>query len=224
MQKLAPPVDEAELLARCQRLEGLSVGQLAARLRCVVPAVALERKGWIGLLIERALGSNAGSSALPDFKHLSIELKTLPINSAGKPAESTFVTSIPLLTIQQQQWLTSSCFLKLQRVLWVPVESSAAIPYIHRRFGRAFLWSPSAEQEAVLAHDWLFLTTLIATGQLAELDARMGEYLQVRPKAANAKSLCLAVDEYGNRVSTLPRGFYLRSRFTAQILPDGPGV
>jgi DNA mismatch repair protein MutH len=211
------PSDEAELLARCRRLEGLSVSQLAARLSCTVPAHPLQRKGWIGTLIERALGATAGFLPRPDFEALGIELKTLPINSVGKPAESTFVTSIPLLTIHQQRWTTSSCYLKLQRVLWFPVEASTDIPYIHRRFGRAFLWSPTLEQNAILESDWIALTTLVSTGQIAEVDARMGEYLQVRPKAANAQALCASFDDQGERVQTLPRGFYLRSRFTAQL-------
>ena len=53
---------------------------------------------------------------------------------------------------------------------------------------------------------------------LAEIDASMGEYLQVRPKAANGKSLCYGFDEVGNKILTLPRGFYLRSSFTMTVL------
>ncbi|MGC1183416.1 MAG: DNA mismatch repair protein MutH, partial [Legionella sp.] len=37
-------------------------------------------------------------------------------------------------------------------------------------------------------------------------------------KAANGKSLCYGFDSEGNKVKTLPRGFYLRSSFTAKIL------
>ena len=220
---LASPKSESDLLERCRPLEGLSVGQLAARLSYPIPSKPLQRKGLIGVLIERALGTTAGTLALPDFAELGIELKTLPINSAGVPAESTFVTTIPLLTIHQQQWLTSTCYMKLKRVLWFPVESSADISFIHRRFGRAFLWSPTEPQSRVLEQDWQALTALIVMGQIAEIDARMGEYLQVRPKAANAKSLCASFDEQGDRVQTLPRGFYLRSRFTQQLFAESLG-
>ena len=102
-------------------------------------------------------------------------------------------------------------------MLWFPIEASTEIPFIHRRLGRAFLWSPTPAQQAILERDWLLLTTLLATGQIADVDARMGEYLQVRPKAANAQALCASFDEQGDRVQTLPRGFYLRSRFTAEL-------
>lgn len=165
-----------------------------------------------------ALGATAGSRALPDFHHLGIELKSIPMNHLGKPAESTFVTVISLTTIHQETWKTSQCYAKLQRVLWVPVEGDKLIPYPHRRIGRAVLWSPSPEEEAILASDWEELTLLITTGRLAEINATLGHALQIRPKGLNAKSLSYGFDEEGNKIQTLPRGFYLRSKFTASLL------
>ncbi len=213
-----PPQSETELLNRCQAIEGYSLAQLATALKLIVPNHPLQRKGWTGQAIELALGTTAGGKAEPDFTYLGIELKTLPINHLGKPAESTFVTSIPLLTIHKEEWPESQCFGKLKRVLWLPIEADDRIPFPHRRIGKGILWSPTSEQEAVLAHDWCELTLMIATGKLSEINASMGQYLQVRPKGANAKSLCYGFDETGNKVQTLPRGFYLRSSFTAMVL------
>lgn len=213
----SPPKSEEELIHRCRRIEGLTIGQLATRLSIAVPEDPLKCKGIVGLLIERALGATAGNQAFPDFSHLHIELKTLPIGPLNKPVESTFVTSIPLRTIHQQKWLTSSCFLKLKRVLWVPIEVDARIGFLHRRLGQAFLWSPSAADELILEQDWTLLSTMMATGDLADVDARMGAYLQVRPKAMNGHALCDGYDKQGNRIKTLPRGFYLRRRYTEII-------
>lgn len=212
-----PPTSEAQLLERCQAIEGLSLAQLASRLQISIPEHAAQRKGWVGQAIECVLGANAGSRAAPDFLSLSIELKTLPINHLGKPAESTFVTTIPLLTIHQQTWPTSTCFTKLKRVLWMPIEGDVRIPFAHRRIGLGWLWSPNANEQAVLAEDWSELSWMIGSGRLAEIHANMGEYLQVRPKGAHAKSLCYGFDELGNKILTLPRGFYLRSRFTERL-------
>ncbi len=212
---------EAQLLARCQAIEGLTFAQLAAECASFLPENPLQRKGWLGLLIERALGATAGNRPIPDFVDLGIELKTLPINTLGKPAESTFVTSIPLLSLHQQTWKTSQCYQKLKRVLWVLVEDDVGIAYSYRRIGRALLWSPSCEEEATLEKDWLELSRMICTGYLADIHAGMGDYLQVRPKAASGKSLCYGYDEKGQKILTLPRGFYLRSQFTARILNLG---
>lgn len=215
---MLPPTTETQLLERCQAIEGLSLMQLASRLDIGIPSHALQRKGWSGQAIELALGADAGSRSEPDFTHLGIELKTLPINHLGKPAESTFVTTIPLLTIHKQTWATSQCLAKLRRVLWLPIESDPSIPFPHRRIGQAVLWSASEQDDAILERDWSELSFMIGTGKLTEIDSSMGQYLQVRPKAANAKSLCYGYDEEGNKVLTLPRGFYLRTRFTERIL------
>lgn len=209
---------EDELLAGCDSIAGLSFVQLADRLNISIPEDPQRRKGWLGMAIELALGATAGNKALPDFTQLGIELKTLPLNNKGRPAESTFVTSIPLLTINQETWESSQCFAKLKRMLWLPVEGERSIPFEQRRVGQGFIWSPSPEDEAILAQDWQDLTTMIVTGRLEELDARYGDYLQVRPKAANAKSLCYGYDRKGSKVLTLPRGFYLRASFTQKIL------
>lgn len=216
--KNTAPQTESELLARCQRIEGLSFAQLSMATGLIIPTNPNQRKGWVGQAIEWALGTDAANLSAPDFTALGIELKTLPIAASGKPTESTFVTTIPLLTIHQQTWQTSQCYAKLKRVLWVPIEGDTAIPYTHRRIGRGFIWSPSEEQAAILAADWEYLSGQIGTGQLETLDARAGQYLQVRPKGANGKSLCFGFDAEGNKIKTLPRGFYLRSEFTRAII------
>lgn len=216
--KNTPPTTEAELLERCSELSGLSFSQLSLSLGLSIPTNPNQRKGWIGQVIELALGANAYNKSEPDFQYLGIELKTLPLALSGRPTESTFITSIPLLTIHQQDWRSSQCYAKLKRVLWLPVEGDRDIPYMQRRIGQGFLWSPNTQQESILSSDWNYLTSQISTGYLETLDATSGEYLQVRPKGANGKSLCYGFDSTGNKVKTLPRGFYLRSSFTAQLI------
>lgn len=211
-------LSEAHLLERCNAIEGMSFSQLAMALQLRIPTDPLQRKGWLGQAVELALGTTAGNQSRPDFIELGIELKTLPINQSGKPAESTFVTTIPLLTVHQQTWQNSTCFAKLRRVLWLPVEGDTRIAFEHRRLGQALLWSPTPDEEAILCQDWSELTFMIGAGRLEKIDARYGEYLQVRPKAANAKSLCYGFNEEGERFLTLPRGFYLRTRFTEALL------
>jgi len=212
------PRNETELLRNCQNIYGLTFAQLASYLDLVIPENPVKRKGWAGQAIELALGTTASNHAIPDFHHLGIELKTIPIGSNGVPVESTFITSIPLLTIHKQSWLTSQCYQKLKRVLWLPIEHDKKIPFHQRRIGMGFLWSPTDLQLKKLEQDWTLLTNMIVMGQLEEIDARLGDYIQIRPKGANAKSLCYAFDKQGNKIKTLPRGFYLRSLFTKSII------
>lgn len=206
------------MLQRSEKIEGLTFSQLASFLKLQIPPDPKTRKGWVGQAVEYALGVTAKNQALPDFNELGIELKTLPVNHLGKPQESTFITSISLLKVFQETWETSLCYGKLRRVLWIPIEGDKSISFAKRRIGRAILWSPDTEQVRVLRNDWQLLTNLIVTGKLHELSASMGQYLQIRPKCANSKSLCHAFNEDGRKVLTLPRGFYLRSSFTNLIL------
>ncbi len=215
---ILPPQTESELLNRCQAIEGIAFAQLAAQYDLIIPNQANQRKGWIGQALEIALGANAGNLAKPDFTYLDIELKTIPIGPGGVPVESTYITSIPLLTIHQQNWLSSQCYAKLKKVLWIPIEGDITIPYNHRRIGRGFIWTPNEHQFSLLETDWNYLTSQIILGHLETLDATVGDVLQIRPKAVNGRSLCYGYDSEGNKVKTLPRGFYLRSTFTRSIL------
>ena len=215
-----PPKTDDELLHRAQQIAGLTLLQLASQLEEPVPSELHHAKGWVGQLLEKALGATAGPLPEPDFQQLGIELKTLPVNSNGQPQESTYVCTVPLQNNHDLDWQQSWVRNKLKRVLWVPIESDKNLPVSSRHIGQAILWSPSSEQESLLKQDWEELMDLICTGQLAGISAKQGTYLQIRPKAANASSLISTADEEGNAALTLPRGFYLRSTFTGQILKD----
>ncbi|MDY6979869.1 MAG: DNA mismatch repair endonuclease MutH [Pseudomonadota bacterium] len=214
----APPQTEQILLERTRAIAGLRLADLADALGEPVPADQRRAKGWIGQLLEQALGADATSLPEPDFRQLGVELKSLPLNADGQPRESTYVCTVPMNDTHQLGWERSWLRLKLQRVLWVPVEADPDVPFAQRRIGTALLWSPTAEEESLLREDWEELMELICLGRWEELSARHGQYLQIRPKAAHSRVLTAAHDSDGNLCQTLPRGFYLRTRFTRRIL------
>jgi len=92
----SPPDSTAELLHRAHALAGLTLTELADELRQSLPVDLRRDKGTVGQLIELALGASAGSRAEPDFPHLAVELKTLPVDRNGKPLESTYVCVAPM--------------------------------------------------------------------------------------------------------------------------------
>lgn len=218
MNKPAIPINEQELIERAQAIAGLSLGELAGQYQIVVPNNLTKEKGWVGLLLEHILGASAGSRPEPDFPHLGIELKTLPIDRHGKPLETTFVCVAPLTNLTGAQWHTSHICQKLAHVLWVPVIAERTIPVRERIVGTPFLWSPSPEENQLLAEDWQELTDMIVLGQVEKITARHGQVLQLRPKAANSQAKTNAFDHLGRPFQTLPRGFYLKISFTEQIL------
>jgi DNA mismatch repair protein MutH len=220
MRFVDAPLTETELALRADALAGLSLGELAARFGKDAPPDLRRAKGWVGQLMERALGATAASRAAPDFEAIGVELKTLPVGQGRVPAESTFVCTIDLARVGDVEWEASLVRKKLARVLWVPVEGDRQIAVSERRIGAPFLWSPSAEDEASLRADWEELAGIIGRGDVESVTGHIGRFLQVRPKAASSRSRRRGIDIDGTPFATLPRGFYLRSAFTARLLRE----
>lgn len=213
------PRSETELLERTRAFAGNTLEEVARAAGVALPTEPARAKGFIGTLVERALSiSPKPGAAGPDLVELGIEVKTIPLAAGGQPRESTFVCTIPLGRLERESWETSAVRKKLARVLWVPIEHDRAIPFSARRLGAAWLWSPSAVEEATLRADWEAVQMLVVRGGVDGLDARLGAALQVRPKARHGGKRVRAPGEDEVPTSTMPRGFYLRATFTAGIV------
>ncbi|PJC86202.1 DNA mismatch repair endonuclease MutH [Vibrio sp. HA2012] len=212
------PKTETELLQRAWQIAGLNFQELADEADMTVPPDLKRDKGWVGQLLEWHLGASAGSKPQQDFIDLGIELKSIPVSYAGKPLETTFVCVAPLTGVYGLNWEQSHVRQKLSKVLWIPVQGEREIPLAERRVGSPLLWTPSVEEEAILKADWEELMEFIVLGKVEQISARHGEALQLRPKAANSRALTEAYSSTGKPIKTLPRGFYLRTGFTAKLL------
>ncbi|GLX85010.1 DNA mismatch repair protein MutH [Thalassotalea loyana] len=216
--KANPPQSEQELLERAQHLAGLSLAQIAGEAEIAVPTSLRKEKGWIGLLLEHVLGATAGTQAKPDFDELGIELKTIPIDFSGKPLETTFVSVAPLMGLVGSTWENSHVCHKLARVLWVPIVSEKQLDIKERIVATPFIWSPNEQENNLLANDWQELTDMIVLGEVEKISGKYGQVLQLRPKAANSQAKTKAIDKHGNLFMTLPRGFYLKTQFTHELI------
>ncbi len=215
---VSSPANEEELLARAAVLAGESIAEVAQGLGLPVPADLSKHKGWVGMLIERALGASAGSRPEPDFEHLGVELKTLPVDRAGKPCESTFVCTISLGELCEMEWEDSRVRRKLSRVLWVPVQGERERELRLRRFGTPLIWSPDADELSALRFDWEELAGLVTRFGVDAITGHAGRFLQIRPKARDASVRRHGFAADGASIDALPRGFYLRPSFTFEIL------
>lgn len=218
MNRTCPPDTQEQLLQRVHNIAGCTLAELAEQQDLAVPENLQRAKGWVGQLIENCLGASAGSKAEPDFPQLGIELKTIPLSSAGQPRETTYVCTVPLNDNITLDWENAWVRRKLNHVLWLPIEADPDIPVAARHIGTGLLCHLTEQQNAVLKRDWEEHMELIATGRVDEISAHHGTYLQIRPKAANSRALRETTNEQGEPVKTLPRGFYLRTAFTAEVL------
>ncbi len=222
MQIEVPPKNEAELLKRSQALASLTLGELAKTYHQCMPKSLKQAKGFIGQLIELALGADANNKPEPDFAHLNIELKTLPCNARGEPQESTYVCTAPLPGEGFRQiWETSTVRKKLSKVLFVPIiEPGLDCPIEARKIGVPILWQPTKEEEAILRQDWEELMDMLHLGSIEKLSARFGTYLQIRPKAAHSRILGRHINESAELAFTGPKGFYLRTILTKKMMAE----
>jgi DNA mismatch repair protein MutH len=214
---VAPPRSRDELRERAAALRGRTLDELARLVGRAAPRAGLHQKGKMGELLEAALGATGGAAARMDFPDLGVELKTLPTDERGRPRESTFVCAIRLDDAEHAEWETSWVREKLSCVLFVPLLRA-------RRGGAAdvvgdpLLWSPSPDEEAVLRDDFEEIMGLVGVGRIEDVSAHLGRALQVRPKARDGSARTVAFGAEGERIATVPRGFYLRATFTASLL------
>ncbi len=212
------PQSEEILMQRANALAGMTLTNLANKCEFTLPNSVLHAKGWVGQLLEHALGATSGSKPQPDFPELSIELKSIPVTSQGTPKESTYICVVQLSPYDQANWEQSLVRKKLSKVLWIPYEVNDKIPFAARRIGTPILWQASTCELQQLKTDWQELSDLIVLGKLHMITASIGKYLHIRPKAANAMSQTRDKNRLASENITLPRGYYLRTSFTKQIL------
>lgn len=215
----APPTVDA-LLARAEALRGKTLGAILGELGLAASHDPLRTKGSAGETMERALGATGGSSRVHDFPDLGVELKTIPINVDGTPLESTYVCTLSLADAESQEWETSWVRAKLARVLWIPTIGAHGLAWQERVVGEPRLWTPSPDQDDVLRGDFDDVVGLIGVGRIEELTAYRGRWLQVRPKAKDGSVRTMAYGVDNEAIATVPRGFYLRARFTGALLAD----
>lgn len=219
-QPTADKINSIEmLLTKAQAIAGLSLAEIGEKFNRKIPPSLKQNKGFVGQLIELALGADAKSQAMCDFSAIGVELKTIPIDLNYKVLESTFVCLAPLTKNSGIHWHNSHLYQKLKHVLWVPILSNGNV-LAQRIVGAPILWQPTQAQEALLRSDWEELMEMIILGKHQQINAYLGEVLQLRPKGANNKERTNAIDFDGNKTTALPLGFYLRPKFTQNILND----
>lgn len=213
------PETLSELLGRAQTLWGASIEALAAEHGAQFAVDPVRNKGRIGTLLEAALGATSGSSAAPDFPHLGVELKSVPVDPEGVPYESTFVSTIDLETVDEASWETSVVKQKLSCVLFVPIVArERRTPFLERVVGRAVLWRPTERDTSVLREDFEEIVGRLAVGGAEALSARVGQWLQARPKARDGSERTRSIAKDGGWEMVNPKGFYLRRMAVAAWL------
>jgi DNA mismatch repair protein MutH len=205
------------LLDRARALAGFTVEELALSSGARSPTLGVHGKGRMGELFERLLGATGGTGQRTlDFPEIGVELKTIPMSADGQPQESTFVCAVDLdLDVDYvDSWVAR----KLRRVLFVPLVGPRTSPASMRRVGPPVLFEPTVDEDAVFAADYDDIMGLVGIGRVEDVSARLGRYLQLRPKARDGSARVTLRGREGEPIPVVPRGFYLRASFTREAL------
>lgn len=206
------------MLAQAQQLSGYTLGEPAAPAGLATSENLERDRDQIDMLPKIWLGASAGSKPKQDFTALGVELKIIPVDSLSRPLETTFICVAPLTDNSGATWEVSHVYHKLKHVLWILAKSECNILLVKCRVGSPLLWSPDEEEDRQLREDWEELIDMIVLGQTERITARHGEYLQTRPKAANAKASTETISAWGGQILTLSCGFYLKKNFASALL------
>lgn len=211
------PESFSELIENLNNIVGKNYKEIAEFLDVKLPKSSLHAKGWAGQAIELCLGASAKSAAVPDFPNLGLELKTIPVDENHKPLESTFLSYAPLMS-KNTNFYDSCLYSKISRMLFVLVCATREMAMSRRFVVGYFFWEPSAEEIKLIKDDYDELMEMVKTGYVENITARIGTVIQMRPKCANGKKLTACVGPSGNLISTRPRGFYMRRKFSSMLI------
>lgn len=162
-----------DVVLRCKQISGMSLRELADSEGWASDALT---KGSIGHLIEEAgFGVRKNSSPLPDLEGVGVEIKAVPVKkgrSTSQVKERTKVCSLDFYSIVKEDWITSHCYRKLNRMVLVFFEHEAEDRLSGRILGHVLFdlqserWSGDAE---LLAQDWHVIRDLVVEGRAHEL-------------------------------------------------------
>ncbi|MGN1281205.1 MAG: DNA mismatch repair protein MutH [Succinivibrio sp.] len=207
-----------ELIANLDSIMGKTIAELAKRAQLPLPISPTHGKGFTGELLEIILGASAQNLPIPDFPELGLELKTIPVNRSLEPLESTFLCHAPLTNIRSLTFENSALYSKILRVLFILISAEKNMDFTERKIEGYFFFTPDDNQLKQLRCDFNELYELVKTGCVNQINARLGQIIQMRPKAANGQALTECIGPDGEVIRTRPRGFYMRREFTKKLI------
>lgn len=209
---------EDKVLRRLQGYEGSTLAEVAKRL-----GVPLSKaKSGAAILVRRAIGVLDDKASIREFRERGIQIKIVPVSPAGRPYEAMSFPKFNHMEVWKEQWEESDLLQQLERLLIVPlIRAKRKTPKDKQVWGRAFFWSPSADQLSGIECEWRDYCSRIRAGGANELPgASQTRYIHVRPHARNSSDT-----EQAPRVGqVVKKCFWLNQDFIARVVEDNDGV
>lgn len=210
--------NENFLLKNAIKISGYSLKELIKKSNFFISNNLKKDKGWIGKFLEKFLGSTSNNKREKDFPTIGIELKTVPINRQGKTLQDSFICMVHPIKGNNVTWEKSYIKYKLQKILWIPVQSDNNIPIMKRKICCPFLWSPNILENKILKNDWEEIMEKIFLGKIKNITLQKTMILKILSKGVNKISKTCAINEYGKKIKITPLAFYFKKKFTTELI------
>ena len=179
-----PRLSREDALALLRDLLGRDLRALARAYGVTFERAGARNKGWAGQAVERALGLPADAQQAPDFGDWELKVVPLAARADGTltPRETMSITMFTAADLEHQRFEDSHLFAKLRRLvvvarLYEGPDEPRSLVYDARTFD---LTAPSLR--AAIEADYEEIRWVARHHGLAALTARVGRYVQPRPK------------------------------------------
>lgn len=209
---------EDAVLQRLESYEGRTLAEVAKLLGVPIS----KAKSAAAILVRRAIGVLDEKALIREFKERGIQIKIVPLSPAGRPYEAMSFPKFNHMEVWKEEWEESDLLQQLDRMLVVPlVRAERKTPKERQVWGRAFFWSPSADQLNGIECEWRDYCRRIQAGEANKLPgASQTRYIHVRPHARDSRDTELA-PRVGQVVK---KCFWLNQDFIARVVAENNGI
>lgn len=209
---------EDAVLQRLESYEGRTLAEVAKLLGVPIS----KAKSAAAILVRRAIGVLDEKALIREFKERGIQIKIVPLSPAGRPYEAMSFPKFDHMEVWKEEWEESDLLQQLDRMLVVPlVRAERKTPKERQVWGRAFFWSPSADQLNGIECEWRDYCRRIQAGEANKLPgASQTRYIHVRPHARDSRDTELA-PRVGQVVK---KCFWLNQDFIARVVAENNGI
>lgn len=209
---------EDAVLQRLESYEGRTLAEVAKLLGVPIS----KAKSAAAILVRRAIGVLDEKALIREFKERGIQIKIVPLSPAGRPYEAMSFPKFNHMEVWKEEWEESDLLQQLDRMLVVPlVRAERKTPKERQVWGRAFFWSPSADQLNGIECEWRDYCRRIQVGEANKLPgASQTRYIHVRPHARDSRDTELA-PRVGQVVK---KCFWLNQDFIARVVAENNGI
>jgi len=209
---------EDVVLRRLEAYQGRTLADVARELGVSIS----KAKSASAVLVRRAIGVLDDKASIREFKERGIQIKIVPLSPAGRPYEAMSFPNFNHMEVWKEDWEESDLLQQLDRMLIVPlIRAERTTSKEKQVWGRAFFWSPSADQLNGIECEWRDYCRRIQEGEARKLPgASQTRYIHVRPHARDSRDTEQA--PYVGQV--VKKCFWLNQDFMARIVEEHGGI